>query len=152
MIFNQPMVLRPRVVGLLKGGQKWHQICCTSPRLRDIVKTLLFSFLVKFDFWSVNGVEAKGCGVIKRGPKTASDLLYEPRFWRYCQKIAFSIILLNWDFTEITFYASSSILFNFYYRLYMTKCHFIPFSVISSSWDFAENHFLASFLIQGNFY
>ena len=50
LIFDQPMVLRPRGVGLLKGGQKWHQICCTSPRLRDIVKTLLFSFLVKFDF------------------------------------------------------------------------------------------------------
>ena len=35
---------------LLKGGQKWHRICCTSPLLRDIVKILSFSFLVIFDF------------------------------------------------------------------------------------------------------
>ena len=50
LIFDQPMVLRPRGVGLLKGGQKRHQICCTSLRLRDIIKILSFSFLVKFDF------------------------------------------------------------------------------------------------------
>ena len=33
------------------------------------------------------GDEAKKCGIIKRGPKMASDLLYEPSFKRYCQNI-----------------------------------------------------------------
>ena len=33
------------------------------------------------------GDEAKKCGIIKRGPKMASDLLYEPPFKRYCQNI-----------------------------------------------------------------
>ena len=33
------------------------------------------------------GDEAKKCGIIKRGPKMALDLLYEPPFKRYCQNI-----------------------------------------------------------------
>ena len=38
LIFDQPMVLRPRGVGLLKGGQKRHRICSTSLGFGDIVK------------------------------------------------------------------------------------------------------------------
>ena len=33
------------------------------------------------------GDEAKKCGIIKRGPKMASDLLYEPPLKRYCQNV-----------------------------------------------------------------